>query len=448
MPTHIKQTFYTYNPHYHVKIWLSQDPCQYLNLTNQLRLIKMRAKNPGDIIYLIYDSALFTTDPHQLSILMKELLCFCEKHTLIPRDVRIDVIPKCTTLLESNLIQVYEDNIKHLGEAGGNVGTASDILRWLAPVYELGTYTDFDVAVDTSHLPRTIFVERPLLANIGGVYFKNGMKSLSFNNDILAIVKPEAMMPLIRFIQQSLFDACRVRLGTSPYMEFIEAFHRDAFSLFASPITLPQKFDSLYKLHSMNQQSSAREMRAAILLETNNNEVFCASMGYTESSFFRALKEKSSKYADPSLDESSMITRLRNKDRELLLKNSVVYTTGPGRVGGVIFLYKHFRTAEGFEQIVSPYAFSYTKYGMPNSFVSKNSCPLHISSEDYQKELEGSCLGKTCDASWLQAGQDLLLSEEAKMPHAAIKIQSFFKQTQRDRKSSQSTSATLGSGAK
>ncbi len=48
---------YKYNPHAHVKIWLSKTPSVFMNIENQTRLIEMREKNPNDIMleaYLIH----------------------------------------------------------------------------------------------------------------------------------------------------------------------------------------------------------------------------------------------------------------------------------------------------------------------------------------------------------------------------------------------------------
>jgi glucosyltransferase Lgt1/2/3 len=49
---------YSFAPHRHVKIWLSKDSDIFLNLENQIRLVKMRDINPKDTINFIYDSRL------------------------------------------------------------------------------------------------------------------------------------------------------------------------------------------------------------------------------------------------------------------------------------------------------------------------------------------------------------------------------------------------------
>ncbi|MBA2650524.1 MAG: hypothetical protein H0U75_13210 [Legionella sp.] len=152
---------YYFNPHHHVKIWLSKDKDIFLNLENQVRLVKMRDINPEDEIHFIYDGALLSKTA------LIELQAFCGKYRITPQNVR-SLMPHCKTVEEQNLCSLYAQEVSHLNE-GGNLGVGSDILRWLSPIYTLGTYTDFDVPVDTSKLPNTITVAKPLLMSLGSV---------------------------------------------------------------------------------------------------------------------------------------------------------------------------------------------------------------------------------------------------------------------------------------
>ena len=88
---------YTYNPHKHVKIWLSKNKDSFLNLENQLRLIKMREMNPKDEIHFVYDSQLLS------EAAQKELVVFCKKHKIHNQDLRDKLFPKCTTEEERRL---------------------------------------------------------------------------------------------------------------------------------------------------------------------------------------------------------------------------------------------------------------------------------------------------------------------------------------------------------
>jgi len=189
---------YNFNPHRHVKIWLSKDKDIFLNLENRVRLVKMRDINPADEIYFVYDSSLLSPKA------LKELESFCAKYGIIAKDVQKDVIPQDNSEEERKLIEIYQDEISHL-EDGGNPAVGSDILRWLKPVYELGTYTDFDVHVDTRKLPETISVEKPLLFSLGSYAVKSDVESICINNDTIAVVDSQEALSDIQKIQKFIY---------------------------------------------------------------------------------------------------------------------------------------------------------------------------------------------------------------------------------------------------
>jgi hypothetical protein len=190
---------YTYDPHRHVKIWLSKDETCFLTLINRLRLIRMRVKNPTDTIFFIYDSDLLTKKS------VMSLVIYCNEYNILPLDVR-DLIPQCTTIDEKNLIKIYQDEISNLN-SGGNLAAASDILRWLRPIYILGTYSDFDVEINTAGLAAKVNVSSNLLFNFGSVRYIS-YEHLSFNNDVIAVVDPDAAFEQIKQIQQAIFSKC------------------------------------------------------------------------------------------------------------------------------------------------------------------------------------------------------------------------------------------------
>ncbi|MDX2346384.1 MAG: glycosyltransferase family 88 protein, partial [Legionella sp.] len=119
---------YTFNPHRHVKIWLSKDEDVFLNQENQLRLVRMRHKNPNDEIQLLYAEKLLSSNA------ITALNAFCEKHNIQPVSIEAHILPNCLdTESEQNLIGLYQREVNALN-AGGNVAAASDILRWMSPV--------------------------------------------------------------------------------------------------------------------------------------------------------------------------------------------------------------------------------------------------------------------------------------------------------------------------
>ena len=195
---------YDFNPHRHVKIWLSKHPDVFLNEENQLRLVRMREDCPNDPIHLIYDSRLLTAAGQE------QRRIFCEKHQIIPIDMDQDIIQKTTfDPEETKLLAIYHDEIEHLDEEG-NLAAASDVLRWLSPVYRLGTYSDFDVSIKTKTLPPLVPVAtdilfsgyaKPALVPVtNDIYFTQLFKKMVaesrmdcvFNNDMIAVVDPDS----------------------------------------------------------------------------------------------------------------------------------------------------------------------------------------------------------------------------------------------------------------
>ena len=114
---------------------------------------------------------------------MNQLNLFCNKYTIIPKDVQA-LIREHFTLDERKLIGIYNDEITHL-DNGRNLAMASDILRWLKSVYILGTYSDFDVHVDTSMLQARIFVNKPPFYLILAVVLYKEMLKLHLLTTIL-----------------------------------------------------------------------------------------------------------------------------------------------------------------------------------------------------------------------------------------------------------------------
>ena len=186
---------YSYDPHKHYKIWLSKDSTVFMNLENQMRMIDMRIKNPKDEIHFVFDSSMLDDAARE------EANKFCTENNFKPLDVHTIVLSELTEL-EAELLQHYKQEIANL-DLGGNLAVASDILRWISPIFRLGTYTDFDVPVDTSALPAKLDVESPLLLNIGSLKLGSNELVLS-NNDYISIVDEDASKAQLTKIQQGI----------------------------------------------------------------------------------------------------------------------------------------------------------------------------------------------------------------------------------------------------
>jgi len=196
VPSHV----YSFNPHRHVKIWISTRPDSFLNAENQLRLIRMRTHNPRDAIALVYSEAVLTEQA------IIDLQLFCEAHTIEPVSYEEQIKPALATEREQSLACFIDREIAALGE-GGNVGAISDLMRWLSPVYQRGTYADFDVGVDTSGLEATIEVQSALLLSIGSFIYCEDIHTLTVNNDIISVVDVDAAHTSITLIQDDIIQA-------------------------------------------------------------------------------------------------------------------------------------------------------------------------------------------------------------------------------------------------
>lgn len=269
---------YSFNPHRHVKIWLSKDKDIFLNLENRIRLVRMRDINPADEIYLVYDSSLLSSKA------LEELESFCAKYKITAKDVHKDVIPHCRSEEEKKLIKIYEDEISHL-EDGGNLAVGSDVLRWLRPVYELGTYTDFDVHVDTRELPETISVEKPLLLSLGSYAVKSDVESICINNDTIAVVDSQEALSDIQKIQKFIYASCSKQPSDGGnFIERLISTSRARLSELFSPflaemlLNLDPNSKVLPILAHMSKGKTAREVRKEVIDITANDVDFGKSV--------------------------------------------------------------------------------------------------------------------------------------------------------------------------
>jgi len=511
---------YNYNPHRHVKIWLSKKENVFLNIENQMRLIKIAKKNATDKIYFIYDSKLLTETA------ITQLEAFCKKRgNIIPKDVTKDIIPACQTTEEKNLLTIYEDEITHL-DKGGNLAVCSDILRWLEPVYTLGTYSDFDVDIDTTTLPANLSVNTCLLLNLGSFDQSLSLKDLQYqvtndfflqplcdliikplaacfnrfpnppanpesvfittlrvfvhkhrkycndwlqnprsllednqiedflkvqyassdseiqqttslyktvlmletvilNNNLLAVVDADQARPIIQNIQSVMYQACSVpQPNTSSFQDILTKIASELTERFPPALvmeilrSLKSQFGYLPRLHDRNQGKSARKMRKKIISLTSNNETFCQEASKTVSDYAKMLQSTTA-YKEPypeisEEDDEICVTKERQEQRFVLLKDSVVYTTGPGKLFTSIFPHVDmtYTSSQLVDEQIVPAAFSH--YGLERAFIVKPFIPLHTTIEQMVFILRqmGQEIGQASDLSWLEEGAIAICQRE------------------------------------
>ncbi len=439
---------FEYHPHIHVKIWLSRDPSVFMNLENQIRLIDMRQTNPRDVIHLLYDSSLLQEQA------CHDLLLFCTEQTILPVDAQ-HFQTQLQTHEECLLYTFYLDEIHHL-DAGGNLGVASDIIRWLSPSYQLGTYTDFDVPVDTTALPESLPVYTPLLLNIGSLQL--GKKEFILaNNDYVAIVDKTAAYPYILKIQRGLID--KLTHYNTDFMVQIEDALKDSSPFIKKTLSsMKQRSEALYiaRSHQVNKtnQLGSRALRQQLQSIMTDPEQFLAfhenkysfpstqttSRGLSAGSSdvvrsFKSDPELIAHLRDSLLDQLTFVKRLFfNKDyikikkmldkpddlllnammqheRSLYLKSIVVCTTGPLEITRCLFNQYVIPTAF-FREQVKPFSFRY--YALQHSFQSKNTIALH---EQIFKMLFflGAETGALNDSSWLEEGVHLQTARQIEL---------------------------------
>jgi hypothetical protein len=319
-----QRTGYQFNPHAHVKIWLSNHPDSFMNLENKLRLIKMRGTNPTDQITLAFDGQLLTLNSK------RNLIDFCERYSIISLDVRDHLLLHHLTLNEKKLLKLYEDEVSHLNH-GGNLGAASDILRWFRFIYTQGIYTDLDIDIDTQSLPTTMVIDACMLINMGMRADENQKDEplvnrlmANMSNDVLAVVDETDALEKIESMQLTLINAYK----NPPYNHPIPGLSQEKQSI-------------LTNLRKMGRGRSVRELRQYIQLISRDNETFKQAVlgldGRNKTEIQRALQqlrlEITSGHLDTYISDEALLTMSREAFQAKHLPPLVALISGPIRQG-------------------------------------------------------------------------------------------------------------------
>ncbi|MDR3504083.1 MAG: glycosyltransferase family 88 protein [Legionella sp.] len=414
---------YRYNPHHHIKIWLSNNRDLFMNLENQIRLSKMRETNLSDVIYLIYDSLLLNSKAIQ------DLMHYCQEHRIIPVDIRM-ALTEIVSDNEQKLFHFYNDEITHLNQ-GGNLAVASDILRWLSPLYKLGTYSDFDYPIDTSALPELINVDAPLLLNIGSL--KLGSKEFILaNNDFIAVVDEQAAGQLINKVHHNLL--AKLTHYDNDFNEKVEKQFSDTLLSRYIIRLMRNRPETLYiaKSKDLKKQpelidstplNSSRSYRNYIQQIMASNDLFLRfnkqgnesstdtiqrlrneleqNMNLVKFLFFN--KEYTETKQILQLNNDDFLTCYRKKEINLYLKSIIVCTTGPVEIANALFGKYVMNSPEFINEVQ---VLSFNHYQLQHAFKSPNSIPLHENPLGMMKFL-GASEGEVNDSSWLESGKQL-----------------------------------------
>ncbi len=417
---------YSYLPHNHFKIWLSKDPDKFLNPENQIRMMTMRIRNPKDIIHFVYDSSLLNDQAR------KNLQNFCEENNFIPFDIHA-INPESLSTIEQDLLRYYQDEIKNLN-TGGNLAVASDILRWLSPVFKLGNYTDFDVPVDTSQLPETMLVDAPLLLNIGSLELGFNELIIS-NNDFISVVDAKSAEKYIHQIQKGIAAALKTY-----HTDFIEqstkklgstSFLHARISHYMKNRAEAEYIQKSQDINNKDQRSSL-ELRAFIHKITSNQDAFLSFNRISPEEKREAIIKRLRKNLSEQLNlikrlffkqeyfaiynilqqnDDKFLTYLMKRERSLYIKSIVVCTTGPIQIAKSLFG-DYVINSSVFKKKVNPFSFNH--YNLKQAFQSKNSVSLHETAIGMLRFL-GTTDGELNDSSWLEEGQQLQKIREEKI---------------------------------
>ncbi|RUR19649.1 hypothetical protein ELY21_03360 [Legionella sp. km535] len=378
----------------HVKIWIGP-----LKLQNELRLRNLRTINPDCELYLIYDRRLLSTSEDWF------IQNLCKDLNIMLFDVLADIVPQCVATEELNLIDDYNEAIQSI-EQGGNPAAASDILRWLSPIYKLGIYSDMDVFIDVNSLPKSIKVSKPLLFNLGSLKIFD-TDSPAINNDILAVVNSSHALPQIQKIQETIHNGCRLyRMGEDPFSYLQELYSSLPYHPDTSILTyfLSGSLPFHSELPSLAEGKSIGQTRAEIIRITNNS-----------ASFHEYSPWKSLFYKILSLGSDSSLNKIIKTYRMVLLKDSVIYTSGPGATYVALNEYPHY-PGDYYRKEKVPHSFEH--YGLDKHFLTGNRVPLHSSYIDLIKLYSAH----HNDLSWLQEGRNRIDEHEAIISKISTRI--------------------------
>lgn len=399
---------YLFYPHIHTKIWLSKYPQQFMNLENADRLIKMREININDKINFVYDSSLLNEEAHH------NLKKFCQLYRLTPIDVPIDILPLLQSDLETELFEFYKNEITNASR-NGNLGMASDILRWLILGLNLGlsSYTDFDVTVNSSNLPEQIEADAPLLFNIGSI--SDGHSSytgIRSNTDVILVSNSDEAKKQIEIFQKILLSSLKHQFfyeeTMSPLLDFLKPH--------------------FIRLNPVESKKYLMDL-------TENNQSFVIGLGGEIDKIDELLLSIESRF--PTIYPKNLrsiknhtidsVTEMRKLARYELILTYVCHVSGPD-VLRLWFQYiplstnilRTFEIMQRDDLLPSDQSFSlpyppegfrfdfeiyslYSKKEISQSFISLNGIPLGCLLDSPElKNTEGAC----SDLSWLEEGEN------------------------------------------
>lgn len=256
---------YSLNPRRLYKIWLSKDPAIFMPEINQERMIELRENNPHAVIALVYDSRLLNEASKKL------MQSFCFTHKIQLKDAA-KLIELCQDDKELALVGKYEDEVLHINELG-NLGAASDFLRMLTPMLQLGIYTDLDVLVAFRDFHRALDIKSPFIFNLEGTPVDLARMRHEVNNDVLAVADLDAAKDVLDKIREAMLTACN-GYAISQYFKMMYP-ETPTKAQVRQLMKEDENLECIVLLSAVLQGDSLRQWRSDIIQLFDDTEIFC-----------------------------------------------------------------------------------------------------------------------------------------------------------------------------
>ena len=471
---------YELDPSLIVRIWFSKNPNKAINFENKQRLINLRSENPDITISLVYAKKLLSENA------VAELLTFCRKHKITLISMEEDVIPYCLDKEEKNLVAIYEQEIESIHD-GGNLAAASDIVRWLKPIYSRGIYSDFDTKIHRVTHKEKITVEAPILLNIGsvdlpitaiGLTQKSDFELITLNNDILAVIGDDDQThEIIKRIQCAIYNTyqypesysqlfyqlgvdlsrylCQdMHFGTVEGFKVASAYlneHTDAiladqlFKMGANPISIRQQ---LLNENRLGDIAFCRRQLGLIAPGSFSDSDSDDDWGDDwdddwDEDVKKAYLDFLSKQYGRQANETDIKAEQEAQFKKLYIA-SVTHASGPGRVMFSLFGNAGLPLSD-IDKKVMPYSFLHYKK-LSSLFFSPNGYAAHTPFDVFLKQNAEHKIGVSHDLSWTEEGEKKIVEREKDV--AAVTLQRFFRAHKTDHSALHHSSSVINDGSK
>lgn len=481
---------YTISPQKHFRIWFSAHEDVFLNIQNQLRLIRFRNMNPRAELTLLYSSKMLNQEA------ISDLNIFCSKFKIKPLDFDTELLVQCTDPIDQKLHHFASHELDtHKKKQGGNLAAASDIARLITPLLRTsGTYSDFDTNINVDAFGEYMDVRGPILLNLGSVLCRAPWTSswaqatnhLYINNDIITLaiqdndIHPDSLIILrqlqkkiVKNYEQGMINTVlQYSSGVEILSTYRELYDLGHFSLLEKrSITefrcaLEQSQLSIFATLRLLDENTLRdylnifpsdryEVIYEIIMEALKNiheysdfpdSISQEEQRAIETQWMRSTKEEiKARFA--GFNEVTVPSELKAvfyfyykikdiDDPKRMFKLYQSHTSCPTRqllIGSVSLIsgpgvYSSIISRNGLYEDQLHKWQSFDGHNLTAYFHSKQSIRLHTLYEDLVLSLQNARIGDLCDLSWMPNGAALINRREQCLLSVLRRRQLFFRE--------------------